>query len=191
MDEHIQKNLFAWRAFHFDDGHLTPIWYNCIDTHGRASAISENEWMSHDDRVTPYRFDLHQWNVSDITPAFDVEDQEWIQTMKTSRIGLMRATMAGFHTFHHAADAVGYAEHNKAWVVGKVQIAGRVIEHEFGYRSQFLRVTELYLENGRGTTSNRIQDSLGWPFDLKTFSQAVIDDRGIIASIEQGFGGYG
>ena len=191
MDEQIQKNLYGWRAFHYGDGHLAPIWYNCIDAHSRASAITENEWMSHDQRITPYYFDLHDWNVADITPAMDMDDEEWIRNMPGSRVGLMRATQAGFHSFHYAADAVSYADTNHALIVGKVQVAGRVIEHESGYRSQFLRVIELYWRAWGGGTGSRIADELGWPFALKPFGEAISGDGGIIASFEEGFGDDG
>lgn len=193
MDRQVQKNIFAWRAFHYDDdGYLTPIWYNCIDVNQRASAVTESDWFdTGEGSLRPYYFDLHKWNCSDITPAESVDDEEWIQTMNASRVGLMRATQAGFHSFHQPVDAVAYAEHTHAMVVGKVQVAGRVIEHEHGYRSQFLRIIALYLRNGSKGDSTEVADALGWPFDLQPFSQALKQGRGGEPSIEQGFGGYG
>jgi hypothetical protein len=181
MDEQIQKNLYAWRAFHLRDGHLTPIWYAYIDANESASSIADSEmYMKLPSPNKPYNFDLHGWNCSDVTPAQDVEDQEWMAAMRGTRLGIMRATQAGFHSFHHAIDAVDYADHNSAEVVGKVQLAGRIIEHEFGYRSQFMRIIELY--GYSAISASRMTNDLGWPFEIKPFSHAVKEGGGIIAS---------
>lgn len=189
MDEQIQQNLYGWRAFHFVDGTLRPIWYSWIDDQGRASSIVDGEpYYRLETPNKPFKFDLHGWNVSDITPAQDMDDEEWQRQLPGTKVSLMRATQAGFHAFRYAVDAAGYATENKAEVLGKVQLAGRVIEHEYGWRSQFLRITELYCQQGR---ADSIADHLGWPFELQPFGRAVIQDRGIAASFEQGFGGDG
>jgi hypothetical protein len=181
MGEQLQQNLYGWRAFHAREGYLTPIWYSWIDDQQRASSIIDGEpWFHMETPNKPFNFDLHKWNVSDITPAQDVDDEEWQRMLPGSRVSLMRATQAGFHSFHHAIDAVDYADHNKAEVVGKVQLAGRVIEHEYGYRSQFIRIIELYGYNALAAA--RLTDDLGWPFEIKPFSHAVKEGGGIIAS---------
>lgn len=183
MDRQITKNLYGWRAFHFAGSSITPIWYSWIDSQGRASSIMDGEpWFHMETPNKPFSFNLHKWNVSDITPAQDMDDEEWQKALPGSRVSLMRATQAGFHSFMLASEAAHYATHNNAEILGKVQLGGRVIEHECGYRSQFMRITELYCEEG--SRGSRIADALGWPFELQPFSRAVVQDRGITASFQ-------
>lgn len=185
--EEIQHNLYSWRAFHFDGESLRPIWYSFIDDHHRASAIIDGEpWFKLGSPNRPYCFDLHNWNCCDITPAQDMDDEEWKKALPSSRISLMHATQAGFHSFNHAIDAAEYAKNNNAEILAKIQIAGRIIEHEYGYRSQYLRVTELYCEDGRDGSS--IADKLGWPFELPAFSKAVTKGGDFTASFDPKLG---
>jgi hypothetical protein len=48
-------------------------------------------------------------------------------------------------------------------ILGRVELAGKVIEHEFGYRAQHARVTELIPILGTGSNPMLLADRLGLP----------------------------
>lgn len=164
--EETHQNLYAWRAFHLHDGHLTPVWFSSIDYWGHAvSMVNTNFWADVEVAYDRYEIDLFNWNVADIPPALNSFDTDWVYDIghKVPRDRISRATQSGFHAFTHPIDARDYAHENGCEIVAKVQLAGMVVEHDAGYRAEFMRIQALY--QGYIYDKNRPVVT-GWPFEV-------------------------
>lgn len=53
--------------------------------------------------------------------------------------------------------------HESGWILGRIQIAGKIIEHDFGYRAQRARVAVLIPREGNLANDTRVASLLGLP----------------------------